>query len=428
MKWPPRLTRRLAARVNQMGAIRQGPWSVEFFLLMIIGFLLATIALAKAPFSQPYPAHLELAQKILNGESLKDTGYTLGYPVFLAFWLKCAGLKGVFAGQALLYLGIIFLAYFILRHLLETGRKISFLVSLVICFHPYLLLNIKRIIYTELTVFLILVFVSVLIWIRKHGLRPLSAILSGFVSGLIFLDRSTMISVFPLVFAALFFRKKICLRRIFLSLMLIFSTLLTIAVATIPLKGKFCLVDSLYGSYNFYAGVNPHTFKFLIQDYDAEYSIEPGLADHGIAYTPFKNSNPELPNLYLTLGKEYIRRQPLRYIALTFLKALTLFRPDYRRIYESDFASPSFIFVVQTFLTLPAPLWMITRLRLRHIGLMEGPMAIPLLTLWIIPFIFSNVDPRLRLPIDIVLIIDTAFCWGRTKEFPWASNKLGIQQ
>lgn len=358
------------------------------------------------------PAHFDLAQEVLQGSPIGYTGYPIGYPAFLVLALKCGGLEGVFVAQALLYLGILLLAYRILRSL-GVEERVAFWVSGLLGLHPYLILNIKRIVDSNLAVFLMVAFVYALMELRKKGLHLIGAVGCGLLFGYMVLDRQNMLSVLPLAFVALFYRRKRHPKEILLVGLLALTALGTMAMVTIPIKGRFSVLQTYYGAYNFFAGANPHTFSELIRNYDAEYSIGPALADLGLPSVSFGRSDPKWKTLYLRLGTDYIRQHPWKYGGLTLFKILTFFRPDYRRSSVSGLAPSSVVLLVQTLLALPLPVWLYTRWRTRGVVTpLQGPMAVPLFFLWLIPFAFSNVDPRLRLPMDVVLILDAAYGWN----------------
>lgn len=394
--------------------IAQPPVAIVGLLLM--GTLLSLLLLALAPFSAPLPVHLELTRQIAQGSSIADTTYPIGYPAFLALPLRCAGLPGIFLAQTAVYLFILILSYRILR-LTGVKQKVALLSCTVISLHPYLLLNIKRIVDSNLATLLYLAFISVLLQIKRRGLTWKSAILSGLLFGYMILVRQNSFFLLPLVPFTLFYRKKPQVRKLLLLVVALLTTLVTIAAVTVPLKGRFCLFQADYAAYNLYAGANPYTYRELIRNYDAEYSISDALAEHGLPYPGFGKPHPDYTALYLRFAREYILQQPLEYIVLAGLKVLTLFRPDYRRVQAKETAPPLAVGLVQTFLMLPWGVWVFTRWRFRRfIGFLEGPMIAPLVLLYVVPFALSNVDPRFRWPLDVLMILDTAYGWSRWRE------------
>jgi hypothetical protein len=55
--------------------------------------------------------------------------------------------------------------------------------------------------------------------------------------------------------------------------------------------------------------------------------------------------------------------------------------------------------------------WAVLRWRCRHlISASGGLLVIPMLVLYFAPFVATNTDPRYRVPMDVVLIIDSALC------------------
>ncbi len=386
--------------------------SAGFYGLLAFATTLALVALAKIPFSQPFGVALDFAQKIIRGESVADNTLAIGYPLFLALALKLGGLKTIFVGQALLYLGTVLLAYWILRFL-AVGRTLRLVAAAVIAAHPYLLLDIKRIVSNNLSVFLTSAAVAYLVRYKKHPLRPFTALLWGALFGLMILDRPNMIFLSPLLLAAPFLYKKPLLKTIPSVAVLFAATVSTISLTNLVFREKAFVVDPYYGIYHFYSGANPYSYKYLLREYAADPSIVEASAAAGVPYILYGKRDPQVLKVYWDLGTKYVFEHPFRYLFLLVpLKVATMLRPDYRRITRSELAPPVVMFVIQNLLAMPAILWLITRWRLRkNLGFLVGPMAGPFAILWIIPFAFTHTELRLRTPLDIVLIIDTTFCW-----------------
>ncbi len=399
----------LIMRVRNLSARLFG--RMQFPALLALASSLILLVFVKTPFSKSMPSHWDLAQQLLQGKRLADTAYPIGYPVFLALNLYWGGLWGVFLSQGILYLAILFLSYRLLRAL-EVDQNGALLACALIAFHPYLLLNIKRILDSNLATFLTIAFVLALVRLRREGLNLRRAIGYGLLFGYMVLDRQNMLSALPLALVVLWWHGKNFARNSFLAFVSVSVGLLLIAAVTILVKGRLSLVQKDYAAYNFYAGANPHAFSELIRNYNAEYSIEPALAEQGIQHVPFGRPNPERAATYTRLGLTYIRQHPWKYAGLVLLKIFSLFRPDYRRASASGIAPPGIIFLVQTLLALPLPIWIVSRWRVRRYAKPFNNVVPPLFFLWFVPFALSNVDPRLRLPMDIVLIIDTAYVWS----------------
>jgi steroid 5-alpha reductase family enzyme len=99
------------------------------------------------------------------------------------------------------------------------------------------------------------------------------------------------------------------------------------------------------------------------------------------------------------------------------LKLITLLRPDYRQVGHSMTAPASILIVVQTLLALIVPLWVALRLMLRHqVGVFDGIWAIPIVAILLLAVVLAAGDPRYRLSIEVLAIIDAAWCydaWSR---------------
>lgn len=242
-----------------------------------------------------------------------------------------------------------------------------------------------------------------------------NAILSGILFGYMVLVRPNYIILLPLTIVALFINGVVHLRFI-IALIVAFAT---IGAITIPLTDCLLILPT-NGAYNFFAGANSFTSTALIHSYNAEPSIQEALGVVGeqgdcrglkcLEHNPLKQ--PEMSTKYRRLAIQYIEQHPLQFLKLAVLKIFTLFRPDYRQVYRSSLAPPILLFAAQTIMALPSLLWGITRLLLlpTH-GLWKGALVLPLALMYIVPFALTNADPRLRLPLDIVLMLDVAYCW-----------------
>jgi hypothetical protein len=104
-------------------------------VLLTVSMLLSTISLAKAPSSKPTPIYFEVASDVLKGATIRSRFLPVGYIAFLVTWMKLAGLRGIFVGQAVLYVATIILAYLILQ-MSQVDRKLILVICIVIAFHP----------------------------------------------------------------------------------------------------------------------------------------------------------------------------------------------------------------------------------------------------------------------------------------------------
>jgi hypothetical protein len=365
---------------------------------------LAAFSLAFVPFSKPAPIYVQTAEELLRGQKTPSDFWPVGYTGFLFVFLKIGGLAGLFVGQAIAYGGIIILAYAILRFL-RVGRKAAFVGTTLVMLHPYLWINIKRIVDNNLAVLLMLGFVLFLLKIRLEGIGRLGAALFGVLCGWMVLVRANDILLLPLaVFLLAFHKSRRGPTQLWPGLLALIAGLATIVVTAVVITGQFYILPS-NGGYNFFAGANDFSRDALLAKYNAEGSIGPALVHYGIS--------ADSPRSYWRLGMQYVRSRPMDYLFLALLKLLTLFRPDYRQLYTSGIASPWVLVVVQTLLATPVLIWLSIRWHFRNVKMAIGALPICLLAiLYVTPFLLTNADPRFRLPLDIVLVLDATYCWN----------------
>jgi hypothetical protein len=170
------------------------------------------------------------------------------------------------------------------------------------------------------------------------------------------------------------------------------------------------------GAYTFFLGANPFSAQGLLQNLNPE-----GTGGRALAAYHF---GVDIPDIYAwcsahekeleRAGLEYAVAHPMTYLWLGFLKLFTLFRPDYRMIASSETAGPFALFIVETAIALVCPIWLATRLALRReVAWFDGTWVAPITLPLQIPMFLVAADPRYRLPISILAIADTAWCWDR---------------
>jgi hypothetical protein len=388
----------------------------EIFILAISCIILSYISWIKIPFANIMWNHLSVAQAVLGGIKISRPFCPIGYSAFLILSLRYGGLNGVFLCQAFLYIITVILSYFALR-LLKVGRRIAFWMCVMILVHPYLSINIKKIFTNNLGVPLMVAFIFVILWIKRYGLGYFSAVLSGLLFGYMIIVRPDFAILAPIPIYLFLNQQKLFLKKkISLLIIIVTLSLLVIVIITKSLTGHFVPAHTTYAAYNFFGGANPFTEESLINEYHIEASIGKALESLNMNFdNPYNVSfnHPELEKVFWQESFSYIKNHPFHYLYLCVLKLATLFRPDYRQVYTSNLnLSPYLLIIIQTILALPVFIWLLVRLHCCYqVSAHQPSMIIPLVAmLYIVPFILIGPDPRYRLPIDIILILDSAYC------------------
>jgi len=159
------------------------------------------------------------------------------------------------------------------------------------------------------------------------------------------------------------------------------------------------------------SGANPFTAQLLIPYYNIG---EPFFLEKTPPYYHLHLTDPGISKTFMRLGWDFIKHHPMEYAYLSVLKCFDLFRPDFRQLHVSTLLpKPSSLVLVQTVIALPIVIWMFTRILCRRIvGFWNGPMGLPFTLIYIVPFVLISSDPRYRMPLDMVLTLDIAYCWN----------------
>lgn len=380
------------------------PIIFTLIVLITLAILLASISIYKVPFSHPMP-NLKTANELLIKGEIKSSQLPIGYTAFLAICIKLGGKVGVFLAQAILYISTVILG-FIFLYLLGAGRRIALLGACVLALHPYLVINIKRIVENNLAVFLLLSYVVMTLLVEKSNARYVFIILWGFLLSLLMAVRPNAISLLGMPFL-LGIRDRYNIHRnipkIFIFLTVVFVVLASISITV---TGSSLFLPS-HAAHNFFAGANEYTAESLLKYYYAEPGFWKALKAKNITFDPDKSQEA----LYWKLGLKYISQHPFQYIWLGMLKIITLFRPDYRLVRTpSTINSFSLKLIMQTLMATPLFLWLISVVltstaRIR----VKSWFVLPIVLLYILPFILASADPRYRLPVDIVMILDCVY-------------------
>ncbi len=377
-----------------MDAFRPSVSAVYPWLIAALGIC---GALAFMPFLAELPPHLEAMRTLAAGGIVADRFYPVGYPVVLAPSYALRGLDGVIALQALAYAASVLLFWHLLRRA-GADRAVVALATAALALHPYLLLNIQRINDNVLNVPLVLALLGLMVDPALWRGRATPALL-GAGMGLLAAIRpnALVLALLPLVLMA---REP----RMGLRIGAYVGATMGMFVAVSGLATGDPLFFPRNGPYNLFAGNNPLSAAALRTGYNGEASVVPALAAGGIA----TDAPIELaPQTYAALAVDFIAAHPAQALGLAALKIANLLRPDWQ------FADDGWEAAAQTVVALPLVLWLIAwGGDARYRASRRGRVVLAVAVLFVIPFALTNSDPRFRLPLDVVFLLESATVFG----------------
>ncbi len=350
------------------------------------------------------------AKEFVEKGTITSKFMPIGYSGFLSVCMKIGGVGAIPACQSLVYAGILLISYWFFKTKKVSG-VLLILGILTIAFHPILFLNTWRIHDGNLTVFLLLGFLTAAIsYMRLKKFWKL--LILGVLAGLLFVVRQNTAPLF--LFVLFFIKDKSEKKSNFLKNIFIFLIIGFISMASVNLLlKKRVIYFGDQGYYNLFSGTNEYASKYLLRDFSGENSLEPALKARGFTNADTFEERLLFPSeIYKKLSLEYIIENPLDYAKLTILKVYTLFRPGYHSV-----ESPAFSEVLKQglkiILSLPFFVWLLLVIKTKKSFFEKENLFVFLsITFYILPFLFANADPRYRFPIDIIFIIDSFYRAG----------------
>lgn len=365
-----------------------------------LALVLAAAAGVAVPFLAELPVYLEDAVRLADGLVLTPGSagfFPVGYTVVLGALLAAGGITAIIAGQCAAH-GIT--AWIVARRaasVLETEPWWPAAgLAAAVCAHPYLLLNVTRVNESAFTV-------------------PLFLALSGW-----FVDRRRLQDVRWSVLLGVILALLVQMRpnaAVFLvvpALALVGPDRRSGAAALAACSAAFAAVHALIslaatgspvfwpanGPYNLFAGNNPFTADALWHYQNGEPSIGPALRALGIAA-------PADPATLTTLALSHMAEHPFGTMALMATKAVTFFSP---RLANAGSLTE---LVVQSALCFPVIVFVWAEARLvRRAGWRDTAYHLLFVALFTAPFLLTNADPRMRLPLDVCMLGFAVAAWA----------------
>ena len=387
------------------------------------------VAFAIRPALAGTPLRVAVVNDLLAGRSIAYTPYPVGYPLFAAMAMKALGMRGLSVAQAMLYVATVLFAWLTLNGF-GVGRRLCAAGALAVALYPNLLFAITRFVDTVPSCFLMAAFAWLVMRLRRDGLSLANGLTAGVFFGLMLMVRPNGITLAPIALWAAFAGRKTGAREIARAGLAAAITTAILAGAIVPLKGRFVVFDRYYGAYTFANGTHEHAAEGILRDYNGEMTMPQSVRELGLPFYGLDRSDPAIADEYMQMGRKFIHDHRLRYVALEGLKVANLFRPDYRNVNHS-FVPKAVAHAMHTFIAALAPLWLGLRLlRRKEYGMGDGLILIPMLILYLAPFVATNTDPRYRIPADILVILDSILCVAairRGRSVDSASMKAAVR-
>jgi 4-amino-4-deoxy-L-arabinose transferase-like glycosyltransferase len=376
-------------------------------------------------------------QEIVATHRIQSTFLPIGYAAALGWSAVLGGAHAtaaIFAMQIAVLLVIVALARAIL---LEFGSaRFATTAALLIGLHPQVLNGVRTINDPNFTLAVLLAILLTALRLRREP-SVLNAIAAGVAIGCATLVRPNLALMALLLLWAVY-------RLPFAQT----ASKLLLAAAAIALVygGVTALVHGSpffphNGPYNLYAGYNDYSEAFLLKEFNAEDSIPAAMAADGLHahlnwYVPSDQPGVDdvrderYESYYQTHAMSYIVDHPGGDIRLDLIKLLNFFRPDYtssdrHRSHRAHLLTVAYKWGALTLF----PLWvgLLAYSRVKHLRL--GCRLIVWMTvLYVLPFVLTNSDPRFRVALEGVILLDIArMAFAMYRRGSWRGYTVGSE-
>jgi hypothetical protein len=261
------------------------------------------------------PLRLAVVNDLLAGRSIAYTPYSVGYPVRGAFSMRHFGMRGLAMAQGAIYVATILFAYLTLRGF-GVGRRLRAAGAVAVALYPSLLFAITRFVDTVPSCFFLAAFVWLVMRLKRDGLPPANALIAGLFFGAVLLFRPNAITLAPIALWAAFAGRRIGGFAIARAAVACLIAVAILAVAIVPLKGRFVVFDSYYGAYSFANGAHEHAAEGAIRDYNGEMAMPQSVRELGLPFYGLDRNDPVIADEYMRMGMKFIHDHPVRYAML----------------------------------------------------------------------------------------------------------------
>ncbi len=392
---------------------------------LFFALALATEAIAAGAVCRHKALDVALTQFLLGAREVVATGHIqstflpMGYPALLGWAERAASALGrtPTAGIFTLQIGLMVVLVALSRAvLLRYGSaRFATTAALGIGLDPQLLTFVKSITDTSLTLVALMALLLTLLRLRQRATLA-GGMLAGCALAAAVLVRPNLLLLSLLTIWAVWpMARRDAARTVVMSWV---SAGLVYALVTTAVHGRPFVPRN--GPYNLYAGYNAHTAEALRRYRNAENSILPALADRGIDTQLDWSRQPDTPGvddsrdaryarLYAEESAAYIRTHPGAVVRLSGWRLVTLLRESF----DNREHRGRLFFAVTAAAKIAGlcviPLWcgLLGYSRWRRLRL-GSALVVAMAVLYVAPFVLVNADPRFRMPLEGVLLLDIA--------------------
>lgn len=351
-------------------------------MLVASGLAISAAIAAVAPIEPIMPVYLTMADQLRGG--LATSGFEpISYAAILAIGhapiattLRIAHLIALWTTWGV--------AWLLVRRAPLTWRSVGWLAVLLL--HPYFLIGLIRVSDSAIDIALM----AILVWaiLRANRSTWTAWVVGGVALGVFATLRPNALSLLA-AFAYAAWSARALTR---------FALVLSLTAATIVFTHAVTIGQPFFwprtGPYNLFAGNNPASWSELASNYNAEYSLDQGLAWCGVTGDRYAVDGSSL----VRCAARFVVEHPLEAIALAGYKTYTLLlRPNLRLA----IGVPKI--VLQCLLIVPPLLWwawFATNATFRRSW--PGRAGATIVVAYALPFVLTNADPRFRIPIDVI--------------------------
>ncbi len=360
------------------------------------------------------------AQQIVESRHISSTFLPIGYSALLGFAERMAQPYGVrrehLAIEVLHVLVMVLLVVVTRAALLQNGSaRFATVAALLIGLDPQMMTFVKTVSDTDLTALTLATLLLSLLWLRKEVTIG-HALFAGLALGCAVLVRPNLALMVTLL---LWPGRRLPGKAVVKTFAFAGATaIVTFLGVSGIVHGRPFFPNN--GAYNLYAGYNAHTAENLLLYRNAENSIVPSLAEHGIHSELDWGREPDIPGVddvrdakyipfYRSESRSYILHHPGEDLWLILLKAYTLMRDSYVNYDNRNAVFHAATNVVKTVGLAVIPIWLGLWIWLKQWRVSLGdPLIACMAVLYTLPFVLINSDPRFRIPLEALLMIDIA--------------------
>ncbi len=261
------------------------------------------------------------------------------------------------------------------------------------------------------TIFLFLLSLTIYLLLSSDNRIFLHSLFTGIVSGLTILCEPVALAIYPSIFLWFFIKKKINFFKMLLIIIFSFIILVPWTIRNYNLHKKFIPVTTQFGV-NFWIGNNPSatgTDYYNVKSIEREEYI---LMTHTLPFNVMdslsKMTEIERTNFYIKDALNFIRREPVKFVALTIKKFYYYFWFAPSSVYSSkDLEKFRLLFY---FFYFPVLISGITGIVLSIKNRKDVLLILFLLFFISCIYIFTHVGLiRYRLPVELYLLIFSAY-------------------